>query len=69
MNNTIEEAFNTIFADMDSAPKTSQAEYGDWADGYDACSTGLPCPTNASVLFLRGYGCCYEEGAKADHGY
>lgn len=62
MNNSFEASFNSIFRDsLDNASEAVQAEYGSWADGYDACSNGLPCPPGASESFLAGYGRYYEE--------
>jgi len=66
MNSIFEANFNDIFTDLDSAPASVQAEYGTWGNGYDACTQGEPCPSNASEEFQAGYGHCYAEGARMD---
>ena len=67
MNSIFQANFNTIFTD--SAVAFVQPEHGTWGNGYDACTQGDSCPSNASEPFKAGYGHRYEEDQKADHGY
>ncbi len=64
--NTFEASFATIFGDtLDNPSEATQKSYGDWADGYDACTRGLPCHAGASTLFVAGYGRAYSEGERS----